>query len=179
LVALVREGVDDRGRIIGAKGKRPILRNISREALEHFRRTVEVVDLIGNSEIPKIISVVRECSARNPGPAAAFHSQRLVEPIPGYLPPRMVADPAGYFVVYVDRAREILSLEHYRNDGLLDAVIEGASAAELYTPAIANGLISRLDHAAYLGRELAKAEWALLTRDSYIQDGTPEDRALR
>jgi len=174
LVALVREGVDARGRIIGAKGKRPILRNISREALEHFRRTVEVVDLIGNSEIPKIISVVRECSARNPGPAAAFHAQRVVKPIPGYLPRSMVADPAGYFVVYVDRAREILSLEHYRNDGLLDAVIQGASAAEIYTPAIANGLISRLDHAAYLGRELAKAENSLGSGEPYIQDAAPE-----
>ncbi len=32
------------------------------------------------------------------------------------------------------------------------------------------GLITRLDHAAYLGRELAKAEIALVTGKEYIQD---------
>jgi dihydropteroate synthase len=32
------------------------------------------------------------------------------------------------------------------------------------------GLVSRLDHAAYLGSELAKAEIALKTGKEYIQD---------
>ena len=86
----------------------------------------------------------------------------------------MVSDPAGYFVVYVDRARGILSLEHYRNDGLLDTVIEGSTAAELYTPAIDWGLISRLDHAAYLGRELARAEQSLRSGELFVQDAAPE-----
>ena len=86
----------------------------------------------------------------------------------------MVGDPAGYFVVYVDQARGILSLEHYRNDGLLDTVIEGGTAAELYTPAIDRGLISRLDHAAYLGRELARAELSLKSGELFVQDAAPE-----
>ena len=64
----------------------------------------------------------------------------------------MVPDPAGYFVVYVDQSRRLLSLEHYRNNGMLDTVIEGKSAAELYTPSIERNLVSSLDHAAYLGR---------------------------
>ncbi len=53
-------------------------------------------------------------------------------------------------------------------------MIEGHSAAELYTPAIAQGLLSRLDHAAYLGRELARAEVALLTGARYVQDAAAE-----
>jgi tetrahydromethanopterin S-methyltransferase subunit A len=68
----------------------------------------------------------------------------------------------------------MLSLEHYRNDGLLDVVIEGSTAAELYTPAIDRYLISRLDHAAYLGRELARAEESLHSGEPYIQDAAPE-----
>jgi tetrahydromethanopterin S-methyltransferase subunit A len=88
----------------------------------------------------------------------------------------MMPDPTGYFVVYVDRARRRLSLEHYRNDGVLDAIVDGGTPAELYTPAIERGLLSRLDHAAYLGRELARAEYALRTDEPYIQDGAPEAR---
>lgn len=36
------------------------------------------------------------------------------------------------------------------------------------------GLLTRLDHAAYLGRELAGAETALAPGDPYIQDAAPE-----
>jgi hypothetical protein len=35
-------------------------------------------------------------------------------------------------------------------------------------------LVTRLDHAAYLGRELARAEWALKAGDPYVQDAAPE-----
>jgi tetrahydromethanopterin S-methyltransferase subunit A len=174
LVALACGGLDERGRIIGAMGRRPILKNTSPEAVAYFRRTVEVVDLIGQLDIAPIILAAQQCAARNPGPSEPFADIRVAEPIPGYLPPQMTADPAGYFVVYVDGARGILSLEHYRVDGFLDAVIEGRMAAELYTPAIDRGLISRLDHAAYLGRELARAEHSLRTGEPYVQDAAPE-----
>jgi len=175
LVALFHRGIDDQGRIIGAQGKRAILKNISREAVEHFCSTVAVVDLTGNSDIRRIMHTVRDCATHDPGPADPFKSKRVVESIAGYLPPRMIADPAGYFVVYVDRERGVLSLEHYQNNGVLDAVVEGGSAAELYTPAIDKGLVSRLDHAFYLGRELAKAEHSLMTGEPYTQDAAPEE----
>jgi tetrahydromethanopterin S-methyltransferase subunit A len=68
----------------------------------------------------------------------------------------------------------LLTLEHYRNDGVLDVVIEGGSPAEVYTPAIEKGLVSRLDHAAYLGKELARAAQALLKGGTYVQDAAPE-----
>lgn len=35
-------GLDGLGRIIGVKGKRPVIRNIPREAVDHFRCTVYV-----------------------------------------------------------------------------------------------------------------------------------------
>ncbi|MDD2901942.1 MAG: DUF4346 domain-containing protein, partial [Syntrophales bacterium] len=174
LLALWRNGVNEDSRIIEAQGRRPFLKNISPEMIIHFRQTVEVLDLIGLRDPDGIISAVRACTARNPGPANLFAVSHPVTPIPGYLPPRMVSDPAGYFVIYVDRGRRMLSLEHYLNDGMLDIVIEGASAAELYTPAIDRGLVSRLDHAAYLGRELARAEESLVSGKPFIQDAAPE-----
>ena len=167
-------GMDDRRRIIGAQGRRPLLKNLSPEAVAHFREVVEVIDLIGEAEAMQVLSEAKRCAARNPGPARPFAASPILTPVPGYLPARMVSDPAGYFVIYVDRGRGILSLEHYLNDGLLDMVIEGASAAELYTPAIDRGLISRLDHAAYLGRELARAEESLRSGEPFVQDAAPE-----
>jgi tetrahydromethanopterin S-methyltransferase subunit A len=174
LVALARSGVDNRMRIIGAKGKRPRLRNITRETVEHFRRTVEVLDHVGQTELLEILAVTSETASQNPGAAEPFAPERLVPSMAGYLPERMVSDPAGYFVVYPDRARQLLSLEHYRNNGVLDLVIEGRTAAELYSAAVDNELLSRLDHAAYLGRELARAEHALESGDTYVQDRAPE-----
>jgi len=103
---------------------------------------------------------------------------RSVATVAGYLPERMISDPAGYFVVFPDCGRQLLMLEHYRNDGVLDAVIEGRTSAELYIPAIEKSLVPRLDHAAYLGEELARAEQALLKGESFVQDAAPELQTL-
>ena len=175
--ALARHGLDDRGRIRKAAGRRPVLRNIDRSAIEHFRSTVEVVDRIGECDVSVIVDSARECAARWPGPGRPVEPSRVVRTVAGYVPERMTSDKAGYFVVYPDRARRVLLLEHYRNDGVLDVVIEGGAAAELYYPAIDRGLISRLDHAAYLGRELARAERALESGAPYFQDAAPERQA--
>jgi tetrahydromethanopterin S-methyltransferase subunit A len=174
LVALAREGLDGDRRIIGARGKRPLLRNLDTAAVDHFRRTVEVVDLIGVSDVERIAAAVEHCAARDPGAAEPFAATRVAAPIAGTVPAKMVSDPAGYFVIFVDRAAKRLNLEHYRNSGVLTAVIEGRSAPEVYMTAIDRALVSRLDHAAYLGRELARAEHALVTGEVYIQDAAPE-----
>ncbi|WP_428937758.1 DUF4346 domain-containing protein [Fontivita pretiosa] len=174
LVALWRSGVDEQMKIIGARGKRPRIRNLPVDAVEHFRKTVEVIDMVNTTDAGAIRACIADCGARNPGPAEPYSSNRAVTRVRGYIPQRMTSDPTGYFVVYPDRARTLLILEHYRNDGVLDVVIEGTSAAELYIPAIERGLVSRLDHAAYLGRELARAERALATGESYVQDAASE-----
>lgn len=178
LVALAHNGLNEKNRIIGAHGKRPVLRNVSREAVEHFRRTVEVIDLMEESRLPEILAVVRGCAAQDRGIAPPFIPGQVVTPISGYVPERMISDPAGYFVVYVDHQRQLLSLEHYQNNGVLDAVIEGKTPAELYTPAVEKGLLSRLDHAVYLGQELARAEQTLFSGEKYTQDAAPELGAL-
>lgn len=174
LVALSRDGVNDNRRIINAKGKRPVLRNLEPAAIDHFRRTVEVVDLIGVSNIQQISAAVHGCAERDPGVAEVFATNTVIVPIAGRIPEKMVSDPAGYFVAFIDRVRGLLSLEHYQNNGVLTTIVEGRSAAEIYMPAIERALISRLDHAAYLGRELARAEHALSSGETYVQDAAPE-----
>ena len=178
LLALARRGIDESNRIIEAPGKRPMLHNISKEAVEHFRKTVEVVDLIGNADSTSILEMASECAARNPGPGEPFASKQVINPITGYVPKRMTSDPSGYFVIHIDKQKGIIWLEHYRNDGVLDSIIQGSKAVELYFPAIDKGLLSRLDHAAYLGGELARAEQSLISGEPYIQDRAPEEETL-
>jgi tetrahydromethanopterin S-methyltransferase subunit A len=175
LLQLSRSGINNEGRIIGAKGKRPFIKNISCEIVERYRKMIEVVDLIGTSDIHSIIGSVQTCIELYPGPAAeSLNIESAVRPIVGYTPKRMTSDPMGYFIIYADRKRSLLSVEHYNTDGVVDAVIEGQKAVELYFPAIDRGLVTRLDHAAYLGRELERAERAMKTGEDYIQDAAPE-----
>ncbi|MGO9594927.1 MAG: DUF4346 domain-containing protein, partial [Steroidobacteraceae bacterium] len=174
LVALARDGLHANRRIINAKGKRPVLRNLEPAAVDHFRRTVEVVDLIGVSDIESIIAAAHACAERNPGPAEPFTPNNVPHAVAGTVPVKMVSDPAGYFVIFIDRVRRLLNTEHYHNTGVLTTIIEGHSAAEVYMTVIERALLTRLDHAAYLGRELARAEQAMLSGGPYVQDAAPE-----
>ena len=105
-------------------------------------------------------------------------------------------DPAGYFLILVDHEAAELVAEHYgngiderglatdpetgevlscRNAGSRNplAVFRGRTAKELgiaITEGVGPHPLSRLDHALYLGRELQKAEVALLSGGSYVQD---------
>ena len=104
-------------------------------------------------------------------------------------------DPNGYFIIKVDLEENIIILEHFLNnindDGFAldpetnepikcdsqnkrvsNEVFKGISAKQLgikITEEI-NDLITRFDHALYLGRELQKAEECLYKRLPYIQD---------
>ena len=174
LLALARCGTNEKGRIIDAPGRRPVLGNLDPAAVAHFRRNVRVIDRVGLADVGALLEAIRTVADADPGCAEPFAVERLVPTVTGRLPQRVQLDPAGYFVVYPDRDRDLLLLEHYRNDGLLDIVVEGRRAGELYTTAIERGLVSRLDHAAYLGCELARAELALRTGESYAQDAAPQ-----
>ena len=105
-------------------------------------------------------------------------------------------DPAGYFLIKLDRETGELIAEHYSNAiddrGLATdpetgevisckgagprapvAIYRGCSAKELgmaLTEGEGPHPLSCLDHALYLGRELQKAELALETGAPYIQD---------
>ncbi len=79
-------------------------------------------------------------------------------------------DPAGYFKIYVDRDLKEIVVIHYGKGGKADVVLRGRKPSSICSAAIKLGLVSRLDHAAYLGRELERAYIALRTGKSYVQD---------
>lgn len=62
-------------------------------------------------------------------------------------------------------------VEHYSYDNKLLRTIEGRDARSIYWTAISNGWVTQLSHAAYLGRELAKAELSIKLGFRYVQDG--------
>jgi tetrahydromethanopterin S-methyltransferase subunit A len=176
LMALARNGSDPRGRIQGVKGKRPWLKNLDRAVLSHFREHVEVIDAIGMHDVSRIARHVEDCAGRDPGPAPrAPCVARRVSVLRAEGPDRLVLDPAGYLVVTPDRRRGLIALEHYGNDGVLRTVVEGKQAEDLAATVLREKLVTRLDHAAYIGRELTRAEIALREGKPYNQDRAPDE----
>tara|TARA_B100001989_G_scaffold111287_1_gene78090 strand:- start:366 stop:752 length:387 start_codon:yes stop_codon:yes gene_type:complete len=104
-------------------------------------------------------------------------------------------DPNGYFLIKVDLVEKIIILEHFLNNindegyaldpetnepikcdskykRTSNEVFKGISAKQLgiLITEERNDLITRFDHALYLGRELQKAEECLYKQLPYIQD---------
>lgn len=106
-------------------------------------------------------------------------------------------DPGGYYVIYLDYEAGLICAKHYTNSinekGLAvdpktgEVIACGGAKVErdaetLYRARTAKELcvkvieecqpcpITMLDHAAYLGREFTRAEYALVNGSEYVQD---------
>jgi dihydropteroate synthase-like protein len=75
---------------------------------------------------------------------------------------RWEMDPAGSFRIGVAKGRIVV-----RHDRV---TLVGESARKILVEIVDRGLVTRLDHAGYLGRELERAEMALRLGRSYSQD---------
>jgi tetrahydromethanopterin S-methyltransferase subunit A len=175
LMALVQCGTDDDGRIVGAEGKRPVLRNVQSENIEHFRRQVRVIDVRGLVDAAAIADRVTRAAATAKGPMADSPLPvPAVRVLTAEQPDRLILDPKGYVVVIPDRRRQLLVAEHYDSEGLLGTVVEGADPVRVMATLLGHGLVTRADHAAYLSRELTLARRALDDGTPYVQDRAPE-----
>lgn len=87
-------------------------------------------------------------------------------------PKRVPLDPRGLFKIMVDREDRAIVAVHFPDVKAKEptVVIKGGTAEGIYAKILEMGLIGRLDHAAYIGSELAKAEIALRIGKEYIQD---------
>lgn len=179
LLALAHHGVDDHGRVIDSPGKRPILRNVSVAEIQAFRTQVHVIDMVGCESADEISTRVEELSRHvaapcgcnaggGPSPVSITTMPKMVVPEPGEA---VQLDKAGYFVIVPLPDKGVIDVEHYAYDNTLLRVIEGSSARALYTAIINGGWVTELSHAAYLGKELAKAEFSLRHGVKYVQDG--------
>lgn len=79
-------------------------------------------------------------------------------------------DKAGYFVIFPLPEKNIINVEHYSYDNTLLRVIDGKDARSIYWTIIENNWVTPLSHAAYLWKELTKAELPLKLNFRYMQD---------
>ncbi len=178
LVSLFKDGIDKNNRIPESPGMRPMLPNTSTQEVEAFRSQVEPIFLIGCTDVKEIHDKVRALAAQAPrrqtqefqhpiGLEAAEVVERIIAT--GEVPERIKLDKAGYFVVNLEN--EIILVEHYSYKEKLLRIIEGHDARSIYLTIVRNGWVSKLDHAAYLGKELTKAELCIRHDLKYLQDG--------
>jgi len=178
LLALQQHGVltDELHTIANAPGKRPVLANLTVEAIEAFRQQVTVVDAIGE-ENPETIWRLVQAHLAQPLPAIEPYPGAIQQPVPetiGTHNPAITEDPNGYFVITTEAHSEApLIAEYFSTEGLRQAIVRGKTPKSVYSTLLSNGWISRLDHAAYVGQELARAEAALTANSFYMQDLLP------
>jgi tetrahydromethanopterin S-methyltransferase subunit A len=186
LESLFQNGVTESRRIVAAMGHLPVLSHVSLARIEAFRRQVELVDRIGETDLTRLAAEVRELAGRAVAPFEAgdknrddpsaseerpggeFHDFAVIRP--GGKREPLVYDPKGFFVIDLDRGRREIICRHFLPDNAPAHEMRGRSAETMLLGLLREGLISQLSHAGYLGGELAKAETALRLGLRYEQD---------
>jgi tetrahydromethanopterin S-methyltransferase subunit A len=168
--ALHTNGVDEKSRIADAPGKRPWVKTLTPAQVSRFQNQVEIVDLIGCENVEIIEQTARELAMRNPG---AMPDEMIATGVPHYVAGdkvKLKLDRAGFFIVHPKAETDLLLVEHYKNSGEPTCIIEGSEPAKICAEIIERGLVSQLDHAAYLGRELERAKLSMQLNFPFRQD---------
>ncbi len=176
--SLLQNGLEDGRRIKGAIGAMPFLKNVSDAEIEHFKKQIEIIDMIGEHDLQKIESAISECTLRDPGAFDGFVASKDTETITADYDPdkEFTADEKAdqnWFVISIDRQKQQIVVEHYtgyETNSKLCCRIAGKSAASIAGTIVRKKKISGLYNAAYLGKELQKAEIALATGADYEQE---------
>ena len=176
MLSLFENGVNERMRIVGANGRRPILANTSMQAVAAFTQQVEVVDMIGCTDVEKIAAKI-EALTQKPLKAldiatdeALLGTEIKVISAKEKDPNKVKLDKAGYFVIVPKADKGIILVEHYNYANQLLHVIQGDNARDLYWTIIENGWVGEMSHAAYLGKELTAAQLSMQMGFKYVQD---------
>ncbi len=178
VVSLKNNGVDQEKSIIGAVGNMPHLKGLDLEIIERFRLQVEPINLDGEVDSAKIMQVVEECLKRNPG---KYNGEKIefvkVEEIEAKGPFDWREDPNGFFVVSLRPAQKKIVVEHLQNGKTTKKVV-GESAQDICRKIgqmqMVGDFEQTVEHARYLGRELAEAEFCLKNNQIYEQDADIE-----
>ena len=67
LKALHENGIDDNNRIIGAPGAVPFMENLPKEAIPRFQEQLEIIDMMGVTDMSSLDDTISDCISRNPG----------------------------------------------------------------------------------------------------------------
>lgn len=181
LISLVNNGIDNNMKVIGSRGKKPILSNITKEEVNAFRKQIEVIDMIECEDLNKILEKIQELSEKaisccNRNGNYSENSKKIIVPSIEVIKVQekdqneVKLDKAGYFVIVPKADNDAILVEHYSYNNQLLRIIRGEDARDIYWTIIENGWVTELSHAAYLGKELTKAEMSVKLGFKYIQD---------
>ncbi|WP_232085539.1 DUF4346 domain-containing protein [Conexivisphaera calida] len=170
IMELSRHGISGDGSV-RVQGREVRLRNLSADDVDEFRSRVRIIDMSGVRDAEVLLNLV-EGLEQPPHQPTAGHRYAGTDyaRITAQDDDQVVLDDRGFFIIYIDRGNGRIICEHYDTSGRKTAEISGSTARAIYKTVVRMGLLSRLDHAAYLGRELARAECALAEGSEYVQD---------
>ena len=187
--ALWANGVAPDGRIPGALGHFPVLRNIPIDAVEQVLRRVRLIDASGTTEVQEIAEQVRRATRLRS--SSRLHKGSQSEPIDASgVPIRSEIDrlpvpsadeslngsdtrasaQSAFFLISVDGQDEGILCQRFSSTHRLLDEWRAKTASRIVRKLLSRELIDDLGHAAYLGGELTKAESALRLGLSYEQD---------
>ncbi|MBI4162665.1 MAG: DUF4346 domain-containing protein [Candidatus Aenigmarchaeota archaeon] len=179
---LAENGVEENGKIIGAKSLMPFIKNLTASEIYYFRNQITVVDLIGEKDVSSIIRKVSELDNKNPGqydgPMYTSKEIPVIEAGWDYRKEWTVDEKydENWFVINVSDGKIIA--DHYTGYGEETqqcCKIIGNKAEEIAAEIVKRGKVTKMYHAAYLGKELQKAETALNQGKKYVQEDSYED----
>lgn len=183
IISLVKKGLDKQNRVINSTGAIPVLKNISQDEVSRFRKQITPIDLQGNTNINEIEIYIGKCLKINPKPFSGkpIKIKKIADDMKKIKcfkaktnDKKFIPDPKGSFKITIDKETKSIICRHYDPDFNLTCQIVGRTAHQIRDTIINKNLIGKykesLDHAAYLGQELAKAETALLNNTDYVQD---------
>lgn len=175
LLMLKQNGVDENRKIINSKSKRSVLQNSTTEEINRFREQVEIIDMIGCTDVKEIETKIQQyksntsCNCNDCNDNAVIKTATTTNVIQAIDYEKVELDKLGYFVIMPQQDGNII-VEHYTNKNKLANTVKGTNAREIYLTIINNGMLSQTSHAAYLGKELTRVELSIKYNFQYIQD---------
>jgi dihydropteroate synthase-like protein len=139
----------------------------TRNSVREMRRALDICFLAKEKgTLPKDLGInLLLAKAKNKADIFSLPDLEVITAVPTG---DFVSDPKGHFKINVDFDKNKIIAMHCK--GKCDLVLEGDNAEAIVKSIVEQGLVSRLDHAAYLGRELQKAEMYLKLKKTYVQD---------
>ncbi|KLK88528.1 dihydropteroate synthase [Methanoculleus sediminis] len=134
----------------------------TRGSVAEMRRATEMMFLTTDRPYPKDLGldllILKEKRRRREPP---LEYESVEDALP--MPDEIVYDPLGCIRIGIEGDR-IVAVHRNR-------AVRGKTWEDVFYTLLSNGSFSRLDHAAYLGKELFKAELAIRMKRSFEQDG--------
>ena len=147
---------------------------LSAASVATLRKQVQLEELLDCSDLDKIILRIRNNATSGVRPDTGFVALAEGEEEHGptviaadNLTHEVLPDKAGSFLISLVPNR--IQVRHLDSKEQILRTIEGTSARSICLTLIRNGWVSRLDHAAYLGRTLQEAERALKDGSEFHQ----------